>query len=82
MTRFRICFEVNGIAEDEEGFPAPAGMQIDFGEIDKDVDYSEITKDLNISGILAYVGLDHRVSPDAVKIIPPEEYDERYGGEE
>ena len=82
MSRLRICFEVSGIAEDENGLPTPAGMQIDFGEVDKEVDYAEITKDLNIPGILEYMHLDGVIRPDAVTIITPEEYDERYGDDD
>lgn len=82
MSKLKICFEVKGMAEDDKGKPAPCGMSIDFGEIDKDVDYAEITKNINIKGILAYCHMDGIVKPEDVTIITPEEYEERYGDDE
>lgn len=82
MKQFRIFFEVTGIAQDEKGLPVPAGMQIDFGETEKDFDYAEVTKDLNIPGILEYMHLDGLVRPENVTIITPEEYDAKYAEEE
>ena len=33
MKQLRICFEVQGMAVDEHGNPAPAGMQFAVGEV-------------------------------------------------
>ena len=82
MKQFRICFEVAGLGQDETGLPAPAGMQIDFGEVEKDFDYAEVTKDLNIPGILEYMHLTGIIQPENVTIITPEEYDAKYEEEE
>lgn len=78
MARLRACFEIDGIAEDENGLPCPAGLQIDFGECSKDVPYEELTANMNIPAILRLLHLEH-APVSAVRIITPEEYDEEYG---
>ena len=82
MQKVRICFEIDGIAEDEQGNPCPAGAQITLGESPLNIDYHELTKDINIPGCLKIMHLDTIVKPENVRIITPEEYDERYGDEE
>lgn len=82
MKKVRICLEIDGLGEDELGNPCPAGVQIDLGETEHDIDYHELTEELNIPGILKFICLDHMVSPNDVRVITPEEYDERYGDEE
>ena len=82
MKKVRICLEIDGLAEDELGNDCPAGVQIELGETDQDIDYHELTEELNIPGILKMMCLADRVSPDDVRVITPEEYDERYGDEE
>lgn len=82
MNKVRICLEINGIAQDEQGNPCPAGGQIELGETELNIDYHELTKDLNIPGVLKMMHLDTIVKPEDVRVITPEEYDERYGDEE
>lgn len=82
MNKVRICFEIDGLGEDEQGNPCPAGAQISLGESPLNIDYHELTKDLNIPGCLKLMHLDTIVKPEDVRIITPEEYDERYGDEE
>lgn len=82
MNKVRICLEIDGIAEDEQGNPCPAGGQIELGETELNIDYRELTKDLNIPGVLKMMHLDTIVKPEDVRVITPEEYDERYGDEE
>ena len=82
MNKVRICLEINGLGEDEQGNPCPAGAQITLGETELNIDYHELTKDLNIPGILKMMFLDAKFRPDDVRVITPEEYDERYGDEE
>lgn len=79
MNKVRICLEIDGIAQDEQGNPRPAGGQIELGETELNIDYHELTKDLNIPGVLKMMHLDTIVKPEDVRIITPEEYDERYG---
>lgn len=75
----RICFEINGLAEDEHGNPAHTGLAITLGEANKDVDYQEFVQNIDIAGVLKLVCLNDIVRPEGVKIITPEEYDEKYG---
>ena len=82
MHKVRICLEINGVAEDDQGNPCPAGLQITLGETDEEIPYEELTKDLDISKLLAGAGLSSFAKPEDVTIITPEEYDERYGDEE
>lgn len=80
MNELRICFEVQGLAVDENGKPCPAGMQISLGKTDKPVDYAELTKNINIPGILKMAALNELgVRSEDVKIITPAEYDTKYG---
>ena len=78
MSRLRACFEIDDIAEDEHGNPCPAGVQLDLGECSKDVPYKELVENINIPAMLNLLCLDF-VSPSAVRVITPEEYDEKYG---
>ena len=78
MSRLRVCFEIDGIAEDEFGKPCPTGLQIDFGEATKDISYDELTKNIDIQEFLELACLSH-ISTSDVRIITPEEYDEKYG---
>ena len=79
--KLRICFEVDGLGEDEEGNPVPAGLAMTLGETEKRVDYQEFTKNISIEGVLKSVCLDGIVKPEDVRIITQEEYDEKYGND-
>lgn len=79
--KLRICFEADGLAVDVDGNPAPAGLTMTLGEIEKQVDYWEFIKTISIADILKLACLDGIVKPADVRIITPEEYDEKYGGE-
>jgi hypothetical protein len=81
MARLRICLEIDGFAEDENGYPCAAGMQMDFGDCGIDVPYKELTKNVNIPELLRIFCLE-TVPVSAVRIITPKEYDERYGDDE
>lgn len=80
--KLRVCFEIDGLAEDEHGDPAPAGLAMTLGETEKQVDYQEFVQNISIDGVLKFVCLDGIVRPEDVRIITPEEYDEKYGDEE
>ncbi len=77
--RIRICFKVNGLAEDENGNPAAAGLCIDLGESDKDIEYEKLTAAVNKEGVLKMACLDGTVKPEDMEFITPEEYDKEYG---
>lgn len=77
--KLRICFEINGLAEDEHGDPAPAGLAMTLGKAEKQIDYQEFVQDISIDSILKLVCLSNIVNPEDVRIITPEKYDEKYG---
>lgn len=78
MYKVRACFEIAGMAIDENGRPAPAGLQICLGESVKEWPYEDLTAHVDIDKVAALVHVD----PAAITIITPEEYDERYGDKE
>lgn len=80
--KLRICFEIDGLAEDEDGSPAPAGLAMTLGETKEQVDYWEFVQNISIEGVLKSVCLDGIVKPEDVRIIAPEEYDEKYRDDE
>ena len=77
--KLRICFEIDGLGVDEDGNPVPAGLAMTLGETEKKVDYQEFAQNISIEGVLKSVCLDGIVKPEDVRIITPEEYDEKYG---
>lgn len=78
----KVCFEVNGIAQSEDGMPCPAGLQITVGEADREFDYMELAQAVDVSKVLKMACLEGYVKPEDVKIITPEEYDQRFGSKE
>ena len=80
--KLRICFEIDGLGVDEGGNPAPAGLAMTLGKTEKKVDYQEFAKNISIESVLKTVCLDGIVKPEDVRIITPEEYDEKYGDDE
>ena len=77
--KLRICFEVDGLGVDGKGNPVPAGLAMTLGETEKQVDYQEFAQNISIEGVLKSVCLDGIVKPEDVRVITPEEYDEKYG---
>ena len=82
MYRVRICMEVEGLSKDEQGNPAPAGLELDLGESKGEIPYEELTEGLNIPALLKVTFLDRFAKPEDVRIITPEDYDERYGDQD
>ena len=79
--KLMLFFEIDGLAEDKYGEPAPAGLTITLGETEKQVDYQKLVQNISIDGVLKLVCLDGIVGPEDVRIVTPEEYDEKYGDE-
>lgn len=73
----RLCFEVAGIAADENGNPCPAGMQIAIGFTNEVIDYDDLMADINLDAIADMI--PGNVKREDIRIITPEEYDEKYG---
>ena len=80
--KLRICFEIDGFGIDEEGKPAPVGLAMALSETERQVDYQELTSAIKIDGVLKMTCLDGIVKPEDVKIITPEEYEEKYGDDD
>lgn len=80
MARVRICCEIDGLGIDEHGETCPAGLQIDYGEIPdmNDVSYEALAERLDVPVLLRFLHMEH-LPVSAVRIITPEEYDEKYG---
>lgn len=75
----KICFRVRGLAVDENGLPAPAGLCMEM-ETDKPIEtpYEELAASIDKLALLRILCLEGIVSPDDVEIISPEEYDNEY----
>lgn len=82
MNRLTVYLEVDGLAVDENGKPAPAVIKLDFGELKKTVTYEEITKNLDIAKLFAAMPGLSALDPAKTHVITPEEYDKRYGEED
>ena len=78
LSKVRACFEVANMAIDENGHPAPAGLQICMGESVKEWPYEDLIANVDINKVAALVHRD----PRDITIITPQEYDERYGDKE
>lgn len=79
--KIRICFEIEGLAVDENGNPAPAGlcMTLDMSDDTKLPSYQELVKSIKKEGLLQMTCLDGLAQPDDVVFITSEEYDRKYG---
>ena len=77
MAMLRVCFEIDGIAEDENGLPCKAGVQFSW-ESDNDVSYDTRANHMIVPVIASLLC----VPVSALHVITPEEYDERYGDAE
>ena len=83
MKKYRICCEIEGLAEDENGNPCPGGLCLTLGE-DTDPEatpeeYAELVDRISIEGVLKAAMLDGLYTPADCRLISPEEYDQKYG---
>lgn len=78
MYKVRACFEIANMAVDENGQPAPAGLQIVLGESVKEWPYEDLMKDHPTDALAGLMN----IKPEDITIITPQEYDERYGDKE
>lgn len=79
----KLFFEIDGIAEDANGNPGAAGLSItmEVEDLEEIPTYEQLAADVSIPGVLNVCNLEGVVKPEAVRVITPEEYAERYGGE-
>lgn len=81
MRELRICMEINGLAEDEEGNSCPGGMSLSLGMVpDEEFEdkYKQLIANLNVNEVLKFIRLDRTFSASDCRIITPEEYDRLY----
>lgn len=88
MKKVRVCFEVQGMTEDEHGNPAPAGMQFTVGEVTDEkyatIDYFGTLGGVKALDLLCELGFKSLASAHIesdFRLISPEEYDREYGDE-
>lgn len=79
--KVRVCFELS-TRDDDGNVNGTFGLAMTIGESDKEIDYQQLTATINKEGVLRTTALVGFVKPEDVKIITPEEYDEKYGDEE
>ena len=86
VKKLRICLEVNGLAEDENGKPCLGGICLTLGEdCDEEIigeEYQRIVGGVDVVSVLKYMGLDKVFSKEDCRLITPEEYDRNYGEED
>lgn len=82
-TEVKLFFEIDGIAEDANGNPGAVGLSItmEVEDLEKVPTYEQLAADVSIPGVLNACNLEGVVKPEAVRVITPEEYAERYGEE-
>ena len=84
--KIRICLEIQGLTEDENGNPCPGGLCVTLGE-DTDPEptaeeYAELMEAVSIDAVLKAAMLDGLYTAADCRLIPPEEYDRKYGEDE
>lgn len=79
--KVRVCFELS-TRDDDGNISGTFGLAMTIGESDKEIDYQQLTASINKEGVLRTTCLVDFVKPEDVRIITPEEYDEKYGDEE
>lgn len=83
-----LCLEIDDMATDENGNPGPAGMKLSFGTrtAETAVSYDELTKDLSLENLTQIIPLlnvyREKLGAGKIRIITPEEYNEKYGNDE
>ena len=84
MKKLRICLEIQGLAENENGEPRPAGLCIELGEVPDEgfkEKYARLMKSISVEDVLRFTHFDEQFTAADCRFITPEEYDEKYGDE-
>lgn len=85
MPELRICAEINGLGEDENGKSCPGGIMMTLGDFPEDgfqKNYNQLMNRVTPESFLKAVGLLGVFQPQDCRIITPEEYDILYGDDE
>lgn len=75
----RVCFEAYGLNWDDDGTPVPVGLQMSIPGAKKMIPYEQLTSSLNLAAVIELLGFKGVIQPEDLRIITPEEYDERFG---
>lgn len=84
MKNLAVYLEIDGLAEDEYGNPAPAGVEITLGEVSDEIydkySYDVLTQNLNPYELLKNLGLvdTMNIKEDCVRVISPEYFVSEY----
>lgn len=82
MTKLRICAEINGLCEDENGNPCPGGFELlldGFPEQGFKEKHKKLMESITPEMVLKEAGIDDVFHPEDCRIITPEEFDRLYG---
>ncbi len=83
MKKLRICMEIQGLAQDENGAPCAGGVALTLGDDDAEEitgeEYRQMMECISIQGVLKAVMLDGIYEPEDCRLISPEEFDREYG---
>lgn len=83
MKKLRICMEIQGLAQDENGAPCAGGVALTLGDDDAEEitgeEYRKMMECISIQGVLKAVMLDGIYEPEDCRLISPEEFDREYG---
>ena len=75
----RICFEVQNLAKDDNGHLYPVGVCIKM-EVAERIPFEKLQELIDIEKAAEMISIIQRVNDDDCRLIPEEEYDEKYGG--
>lgn len=84
MPRLRICAEIQGLCEDENGNSHPGGFELSFEGFPEEgfeEKYKKLVASITPEMVLKAACLDDIYQPENCRIITPEEFDRKYGGE-
>ena len=76
--KLRVCFEANVCMDPNEG-SFPVGLQLRIPDAKRQVPYDELTRGLDPMVVIREFGLEEILRPEDVRVITPDEFDERYG---
>ena len=76
----KVFFEAYGLNFDDDGNPVPVGLEMTIPGAKKMIPYEQLTGNINLAAVIDVLGLKGIVRPEDLKVITPEEYEEKYGG--
>lgn len=77
----RACFEAKACLDPKEGY-CLLGLQLNITDAKRQVPYDELTRDVDPMAVIREFGLEEFIRPENIRVITPEEYDEKYGDDD